>query len=166
MPDSDGCICSPSMYICARIRARAVRKVSVWPGHATFSRTHTHTHVPVRRGRYCVTVTTLSFYVTSRASNMQQKRQLFYMWEARINLHLYTRGHTCPHCVASKKEASHVISCIDPGATLKSGFAIGDHAKRPEDGPGVLWSISPSSDTRLSIGCRQKMRKCFGLAIE
>ena len=56
-----------------RTRARAVRKVSVCPGHATFSprtrthaRTHARSHTPSGRSVHCVTVTTLSFYVTSR----------------------------------------------------------------------------------------------------
>ena len=55
---------------CTRTCAYAVRKVSVCPGHATFSpRTCTHacTHTCPGRAWHCVTVTTLSFYMTSRA---------------------------------------------------------------------------------------------------
>lgn len=54
----------------ARTRARAVRKVSVCPGHATFSprtRTHACTHTPSSRAGHCVTVTTLSFYMWHHA---------------------------------------------------------------------------------------------------
>lgn len=62
----------------ARTRARAVRKVSVCPGHATFSprtRTHACTHTPSGRAGHCVTVTTLSFYVTSRAPRICRRQR-------------------------------------------------------------------------------------------
>lgn len=62
----------------ARTRARAVRKVSVCPGHATFSprtRAHACTHTPSGRAGHCVTVTTLSFYVTSRAPRICRRQR-------------------------------------------------------------------------------------------
>lgn len=149
-------------HVYARTRARAVRKVSVWPGHATFSRTHTHTRVPMRRGRHCVTVTTLSFYVTSRASDTRQKRRLLYMWERYVSTYervpIRAGKGICPHCAASKKEVSHVILRVS--GTLKSGFAgLSPSAitrKKVRRQAPRYYDRSPSSGTRLSIDCRRK----------
>lgn len=120
-------------------------------GRATqLSRARTRTYA--RRGRHCVTVTTLSFYVTSRASNARQKRHLLYMGEARIRVYTCVHARARTH-VASKKAASRrFIPCV-PG-TLKSGFGLSpfsDRAERqPKTAPGY-YDRSPSSDTRLSV---------------
>lgn len=148
------CISRICIHVCTYTRARAVRKVSVWPGHATFSCTHTrtHTHVPMRRGRYCVTVTTLSFYVTSRASSTQQKRRFFYMWEARINM----RGHmSTSRRVEKGGEPRYLVrpEC-DVEIRIRRSSAITQ--KGSPKTASKYYDRSPSSDTRLSIDCRRK----------
>jgi len=75
--------------------------------------------VPVRSGRHCITVTTLSFYVTSRASGMlsgavytraQQKWQLLHVRAHRYKCtHVYEQRYTS-HTSDVGKKSENIIS--------------------------------------------------------
>jgi len=120
----------------ARARAQAVRKVSVWPGHATFSRsrarTRTHTRVPVRRGRHCVTVTTLSFYVTSRARSTR----------ATETAGAYVRGQTAVFMRVRARSEDVALPLASSGA--EGGGNVADPARENRKQPRAV-SRRPSS---------------------
>lgn len=126
-----------------------VHKVSVWPGHATFSRMHTHTRV----SRYAVWPTlhngndslflcdiTCLWHAVGRRTPVRDRGDGCYVWES-AQVYKCTRVHERYMFVSCREKSEHVVShvLINVEISIFAAFYSEDDHVKTRKSLHVLW---------------------------